>query len=74
MASGGKSPLHVGLLRFLKVRTCVANDDLSQYKLDLEAREKGIFAFKGQLRELAVQDEALYLSRTDIIAKGFDRA
>ena len=49
---------------------CVANDDLSQYKLDLEARDSGIAASKDQHRDLAVQNEALDLSRTDKIAKG----
>ena len=52
------------------MQTCVANDDLSQCKLDLEARDREIAALKGQLRDLAVQNEALDLSRTDEIAKG----
>ena len=39
-------------------------------KLDLEARDREIAALKGQLRDLAVQNEALDLSRTDEIAKG----
>ena len=49
---------------------CVANDDLSQCKLDLEVRDRKIVAVKGQLRDVAVQNEALDLSSTDVIAKG----
>ena len=70
MASGGRSPLYVRATKVLRVQTCVANDDLSQCKLDLEARDREIAALKGQLRDLAVQNEALDLSRTDEIAKG----
>ena len=47
----------------------MANDNLSQYKLDLEARDREIAAIKGQSKDLAVQNEALDLSRTDVIAK-----
>ena len=54
----------------LRVQTCVANDDLSQCKFDLEARDREIAALKDQLRDLAVQNKALDLSRTDEIAKG----
>ena len=70
MASGGRLPLYAGATKVLRVQTCVANDDLSQRKLDLEARDKKIAALKGQLKDLAVQDEALDLSRADVVAKG----
>ena len=51
------------------MRTCVANDDLSQRKLDLKARDREISALIGQLRDMVVQDKVLDLSRTDLIAK-----
>ena len=70
MASGERSPLYARATKVLRVKTCVANDDLSQCKLDLEARDREIAALKDQLRDLAVQNEALDLSRTDEIAKG----
>ena len=70
MASGGRSSLYARATKVLGEQTCVANDDLSQCKLDLEARDREIAASKGQLRDLAVQNEALDLSRTDEIAKG----
>ena len=70
MASGRRSPLYARATKVLRVQACVANDDLSQCKLDLEARDRGIAVLKGQLRDLAVQNEALDLSRTDKIAKG----
>ena len=41
------------------MQTCVANDNLLQYKLDLKARDREIAALKSQQRELTVQDEAL---------------
>ena len=53
------------------MQTSVANDDLLKYKLDLETRDRKIAALKDQLRGLAGQNEALDLSRTDEIAKGF---
>ena len=56
--------------KVLRVQTFVANDDLSQCKLDLEARDREIAALKGQLWDLAEQNEALDLSCTDEIAKG----
>ena len=40
MASEGRSPLYAGATKVLRVQTCVANDDLSQYKLDLEALDR----------------------------------
>ena len=52
------------------MQTCVANDDLSEYKIDLVACDSGIAALKGQLWGLCVRDEALDLSRSDVIAKG----
>ena len=51
------------------MQTCVANDNLSPYKLDLEASDREIAKLKGQLRDLVMQDEALDLFRIDIIAK-----
>ena len=67
MASGGRLPLYAGTTNVLKVQTCVANEDLSRYKLDQEARDREIVALKsqlkrslkGQLRYLDVQNEAL---------------
>ena len=70
MASGGRSPLYARATKVLRVQTCVINDHLSQCKLDLEARNREPASSKGQLRDLAVQNEALGLSRTDEIAKG----
>ena len=70
MASGGRSPLYTRATKVLRVQTCVANDDLSQCELDLEARDREIAELKRQLRYLAVQNEALDLSRTGKIAKG----
>ena len=70
MTSGGRSPLYVGATKVLRVKTSVANDDLLQYKLGLKARLREIAALKGQLRDLAVQNKALDLSRSDVIAKG----
>ena len=69
MASGRRSPLYTRATKVLRVQTCVANDDLSQCKLDLKARDREIAALKGQLRNLAVQNEAFDLSRTDKTAK-----
>ena len=68
MASRGRSPLYDRATKVLRVQTCVANDDLSQCKLDLEVHYREIAALKGQLKDLAVQNEALDLSRTDEIA------
>ena len=70
MASGGRSPLYAGATKVLRLQTCGGNNNLSQYKLDLEARDREIAALKDQLRDLAVQDEALNLFHADIIAKG----
>ena len=44
MASGGRSPLYVRATKVLRVQTCMANDDLSQCKLGLEARDREIAA------------------------------
>ena len=42
----GRSPLYAAATKDLKVQTFVANDDLSQYKLDLEACDRKIAALK----------------------------
>ena len=70
MASGGRLPLFARATKVVRVQTCVVNDDLSQCKLDLDARDREIAGLKGQLRDLALQNKALDLSRTDKIAKG----
>ena len=70
MAFGGRSLLYARVTKVLRVQTYVANDDLLQCKLDLEASDREIAALKGQLRDLVVQNEALDLSRTDEIDKG----
>ena len=72
MASGGRwlSPLYASATKIRRVQTCEANDDLSQRKLDLEARDREIAALKDPLWDLALQNEALGLSRTDESAKG----
>ena len=57
MASGGRLPLYARTTKILRVQTCVVNDDLSQCKLDLEARDREIAALPGQLRDLAVQNK-----------------
>ena len=44
IASGGRSPLCARATKVLRAQTCVANNDLSQYKLDLEARDREIAA------------------------------
>ena len=65
-----KIALIAGATKVFRVQTCVTNDDLLQYNLDLEARDREIAALKVQLRNLAVQDKALDLFRADVIAKG----
>ena len=70
MASGGRSLLFARANKVVRVQTCVVNDDLSQCKLDLDARNREIAGLKGQLKDLALQNKALDLSRTDKIAKG----
>ena len=46
MASGGRLPSYARATKVIRVQTCEANDDLSQYKLDLEARDRKIAAFR----------------------------
>ena len=70
MASGGKLPLYARDTKVLRVQARVANDNLWQCKLDLEAHDREIAALKGQLWGLAVQNKALDLSRNDEISKG----
>ena len=70
MASGSRSLLYSVVVEVLRMQTYVANDDLLQYKFDLEDLDREIAASKGQLRDLAVQDEDLDLSYSDVIAKG----
>ena len=52
MASGGRSSLYAGATKVLRMQTCVANDDLLQCRLDLEAPDREIAALKSQLRGL----------------------